>query len=44
MFDERTINDCFVYLVAIIQALVDRFVSVNSQISVTVWMKGSSCC
>ena len=43
-FDGSPINDCFVYLVAVLSALVDRFVPVSSQTPLPVGMKGSLHC
>ena len=37
-FDGRPVNDCFVYLAAVLLAL-DRFVPASSQASVPIWMK-----
>ena len=36
--------DCFVYLVAVLLAMVDRFVPVSSQTPVSIWMKDPPLC
>ena len=43
-FNGRPINYCFVHLAAVLLAFVDRFVSVSSQASVPIWMKGPPRC
>ena len=43
-FDGRPTNDCFVHLVAVFQAFVDRFVPVSKQPPVPVWIKGPLHC
>ena len=35
-FDGRSVNDCFQYLVGVVQALVDRYVPISSQTHVPV--------
>ena len=37
-------NDAFLYLVEILQSLVDRFVPVSNQTRVPIWMRGPPSC
>ena len=39
-FDGRSVNNCFLYLVGVLQALVDKYVPISNQIHVPVWLKG----
>ena len=39
-FNDRSVNNCFLYLVGVLQASVDRCVPISSQTHVPVWMKG----
>ena len=38
-FDGRSVNYDFLYFVGVLQALLDRYVPISSQIHVPVWMK-----
>ena len=42
-FDGRSINENFLYLVDILQTLIDRYVPVARQNHVHAWMRGPPC-